>query len=88
MFAYTACRTTKARNARGEGISVYEIAKDGSLGDVVDVIHLEGVPGKNGEPPKGVSHAHQCEWAPGRGRPNRASDRHDDRTDRHVRCWV
>ena len=30
MFAYTACRTTKARNARGEGISVYEIAKDGS----------------------------------------------------------
>lgn len=62
MFAYTACRTTKARNARGEGISVYEIAKDGSLGDVVDVIHLEGVPGKNGEPPKGVSHAHQCEW--------------------------
>lgn len=25
MFVYTGCRTTKERNARGEGIEVYKI---------------------------------------------------------------
>jgi len=29
-FAYVGCRTTKARNARGKGISVYAVAADGT----------------------------------------------------------
>lgn len=29
MFAFVGCRTTRERNARGEGISVYAIARDG-----------------------------------------------------------
>lgn len=30
LYAYVGCRTTKARNARGEGLVVYEIHADGS----------------------------------------------------------
>ena len=29
MFAYIGCRTTKHRNARGKGISVYDITPEG-----------------------------------------------------------
>ena len=29
-YAYVGCRTTKARNARGNGLVVYEIQPDGS----------------------------------------------------------
>lgn len=30
-YAYVGCRTTRERNARGEGISVFEVAADGAL---------------------------------------------------------
>ena len=29
MFVYVGCRTTKERKARGKGIKVFEIQKDG-----------------------------------------------------------
>lgn len=29
-YAYVGCRTTKERNARGEGLKTYEIQPDGS----------------------------------------------------------
>ena len=39
MFAYIGCRTTRERNARGKGISVYEITADGwHLRDIVKTI--------------------------------------------------
>ena len=31
MFVYTGCRTTKERNARGEGIEVYKIDENGDF---------------------------------------------------------
>ena len=30
-YAYVGCRTTKERNARGEGLKTYEILPDGTL---------------------------------------------------------
>ncbi len=39
-YAYVGCRTTKARNARGEGLKTYEIRPDGSWKELLPDVRL------------------------------------------------